>query len=116
MRFEEEDVISNISQIRNAKRLTQSAIADALGVNTATLSRIESGNISLSYKSLAQIAKALNVSVIDIITYPDIYTKKDDNKDKEPVEAVLQIKLQSDKKDQVLKLIFGENNLEILNK
>ena len=34
----------------------------------------------------------------------------------EPVEAVLQIKLKKDKKDQVLKLVFGENNIEILNR
>ena len=52
---------------------------------------------------------------IDIITYPDVYVKKD-NTDAEPVEVVLQIKLQKDKKDQVLKLAFGDNNLEILNK
>ena len=34
----------------------------------------------------------------------------------EPVEAILQIKLQKDKKDQVLRLVFGDNNIEILNK
>ena len=34
----------------------------------------------------------------------------------EPVEAILQIKLKKDKKDQVLKLVFGDNNIEILNK
>ena len=32
------------------------------------------------------------------------------------VEAVLQIKLKKDKKDQVLRLVFGDNNIEILNK
>ena len=52
---------------------------------------------------------------IDLITYPDIYVKSDE-REEEPVEAVLQIKLSKDKKDQVLKLVFGENNIEILNK
>ena len=36
--------------------------------------------------------------------------------EQEPVEAILQIKLKKDKKDQVLKLVFGENDIEILNK
>ena len=55
------------------------------------------------------------MSVIDIITYPDIYVKKEEAAS-DPVEAILQIKLQRDKKDQVLKLIFGDNDIEILNK
>jgi hypothetical protein len=41
--------------------------------------------------------------------------KKDDVY-QDSIEAILQIKLQADKKDQILKLVFGENNLEILNK
>lgn len=32
------------------------------------------------------------------------------------VDAILQIKLRKDKKNQVLNLLFGENNIEILNK
>ena len=50
-----------------------------------------------------------------VITYPDRYVKVQDS-EAEPVEAVLQIKLKKDKKDQVLKLVFGDNNIEILNK
>lgn len=34
----------------------------------------------------------------------------------EPMEAILQVRLRKDKKDQVLKLVFGENNIEILNR
>ena len=31
-------------------------------------------------------------------------------------EVALQIKLKKDKRDQVLRLIFGDNDIEILNK
>ena len=41
---------------------------------------------------------------------------KKEESESEPVEAILQIKLQKSKKDQVLKLIFGDNDIEILNK
>ena len=55
------------------------------------------------------------MSEIDILTYPEKYVKVQ-SAEAEPVEAVLQIKLKQDKKDQVLRLIFGDNNIEILNK
>lgn len=45
-----------------------------------------------------------------------ISLKKKEIIGEEPVEAILQIKLKKDKKDQVLKLVFGDNNIEILNK
>ena len=62
-----------------------------------------------------EIAIGLGMREIDIITYPDIYIKKyvdDDNNS----EVFLQLRLRKDKKDQVLKLLFGENNIEILHK
>ena len=52
---------------------------------------------------------------IDIITYPLVYMEPAQC-EPEAVEAVLQIKLKKDKKDQVLRLIFGDNDIEILNK
>ena len=55
------------------------------------------------------------MSVVDLFTYPDKYIKATQTEG-EQIEAILQIKLRKDKKDQVLKLVFGENNIEILNK
>lgn len=111
----EEKLIQNIIQIRNSKGLTKRSMAEALGINEASYGRIENGKIALSYRQLADIARTLQMSVIDIITYPDKYVKSETSGE-EPVEAVLQIKLKKDKKDQVLKLVFGENNIEILNR
>ena len=55
------------------------------------------------------------MSEIDLMTYPDKYIRVGKAED-DPVKAVLQIELKKDKKDQVLKLLFGEHNIEILNK
>ncbi len=54
------------------------------------------------------------MSVADVITYPDVHVKKEPTG--EPVEAILQIKLKKEKKDQLPKLVFGENNIEIFSK
>ncbi len=113
--MEESKLIKNIAQIRNAQGLTKRSMAAALNINEASYGRIENGKIALSYSQLAQIASIFQMSVIDVIGYPDRYVKAEPTGE-EPVEAVLQIKLKKDKKDQVLKLVFGENNIEILNK
>ena len=109
------NVVKNIREIRLQKSISQSAIADELGVDVAVISNIEKGKRELRVSELEKIAKVLRISVIDILTYPKIFVESTSNT-LEPVEAILQIRLQKDKKDQVLKLVFGENNLEILNR
>lgn len=109
------NVVKNIREIRLQKSISQSAIADELGVDVAVISNIEKGKRELRVSELEKIAKVLRTSVIDILTYPKIFVESTSNT-LEPVEAILQIRLQKDKKDQVLKLVFGENNLEILNR
>lgn len=113
--MKEEKLIQNIIQIRNSKGFTKRSMAEALNINEASYGRIENGKIALSYRLLAKIASHFQMSVIDVIAYPDKYVKTKITSE-EPVEAILQIKLKKDKKDQVLKLVFGENNIEILNK
>ena len=109
------NVVKNIREIRLQKSISQSAIADELGVDVAVISNIEKGKRELRVSELEKIAKVLRMSVIDILTYPKIFVESTSNT-LEPVEAILQIRLQKDKKDQVLKLVFGKNNLEILNR
>ena len=107
-------VVSNLSKILRDKNLTQAAMAEYAGTTASQFSRILSGQTGLTLEHISNIARNLAMSEIDIITYPEKYVKQIPDKP-EAVEAILQIKLQKEKKDQVLKLIFGDN-LEILNK
>ncbi len=109
------NIAKNISEIRKEKGFNQQVIADALDADVSVVSNIETGKRELKVSELEKIAKSLEVDTLFLMTYPDIYIKKE-RSEREPIEAILQIKLQSDKKEQVLKLVFGENNLEILNK
>jgi transcriptional regulator with XRE-family HTH domain len=110
------NIVKNIIGIRKEKGISQEVIANALELDTAVISNIEKGKRELKVKELEIIAKALDVDVLYLFTYPHVYVMKETQKTSTPVEAILQIKLQADKKEQVLKLVFGENNLEILNK
>ena len=109
------EIFEAIKEIRLQKGINQQIIADALNLDVAVVSNIEKGKRDLRVKELEIIWKALEVSVVDLFTYPDRYIKLT-SKEEEPIEAILQIKLRKDKKDQVLKLVFGDNNIEILNK
>lgn len=104
-------ILQNILKIRTDKGFTQENIAEHLGIEQSSYSLIEKGRRELSVERLLQIAIFLGVEPQDIITYPNKgYSSENE------VKAVLQIELKKDKKDQVMKLIFGDNNLEILNK
>jgi DNA-binding XRE family transcriptional regulator len=52
---------------RNARGLTQQQVADAAGISKPYLSQIETGKRKGSTESLASIAKALNVSLDEIV-------------------------------------------------
>lgn len=115
MIMNEDKIIQNIIKIRNSKGVTKRSVAEALNINEASYGRIESQKVALSYRQLAAIASFFDMSIIDVIGYPYKYVKME-KEGEDPVEAVLQIKLKKDKKDQVLKLVFGENDIEILNR
>ncbi|QSW88628.1 MULTISPECIES: helix-turn-helix transcriptional regulator [Flavobacterium] len=60
---------NKIKSIRELKNYTQEYMADQLGVTQAGYSKIEKGKTILSYVKLVEIAKILEVSVEDIISF-----------------------------------------------
>lgn len=68
-------ILQNIETIRKEKGIKQSEIADKLGIAQPSYSRYftESGDMKLSM--LQRIADILEVSLVDIIIYPDKYEK-----------------------------------------
>jgi transcriptional regulator with XRE-family HTH domain len=110
-----EKIISNIRKIMRDRGLPQVTMAEYAGTSESQFSKILNGKVQLSLWQLENLASKLSMREIDIVTYPKVYIEREQAAE-EPVEAVLQIKLKKDKKDQVLKLVFGDNNIEILNK
>lgn len=109
-------VIESIREIREKKAITQQFIADALNVDKAVVSNIEKGKRDVRLGELEVISTCLGVSLVDLITYPEKYVKASNQKESEPVEAVIQIKLSGKKRDEVLKTVFGKKDIELLNK
>lgn len=108
-------ILENIRKIKKERGLTQVVLAEYAEVGPSQMSKILRGDVYLSIDQMSKIASGLSMREIDLITYPEVYVPRQ-SVESEPLEATLQIKLKKDKKDQVLKLVFGENNLEILNR
>jgi transcriptional regulator with XRE-family HTH domain len=60
---------NKIKSIRELKNYTQEYMADQLGVTQAGYSKIEKGKTILSYIKLVEIARILEVSVEDVISF-----------------------------------------------
>ena len=66
----------NIKIIREQKGYSQEVIANELGVDNAVISNIETGKRKLKFDELEKIAKVLEVDMLYLITYPEVYIKK----------------------------------------
>lgn len=110
-----ETLINNIRKIMNDRNITQAAMASYLGTSPSQFSKILSGQVRLKLEEISNLATSLSMREIDIITYPDVYLSQKETIQNEP-EVAVQIKLKKDKRDQVLRLIFGNNDIEILSK
>lgn len=109
------DIIGNIKAIRLQKSIGQQVIADAMNCDVAVISNIENGKRELRVSELEIISRALGVSTIDLLTYPKRYVEVN-SMDSYTPEVTVQIKLKENTKLQVLNLLFGNNEIEILNK
>ena len=113
------NIYDKIALLRKEKGISQEYMAEQLGIEQSTYGKIERGAIKLTIEKLELISQVFQLSIIDIIVYPEKFVNVKDfglNGSQDSLEATLQIKLGKDKKDQVLRLVFGENNLEILNR
>ncbi|QKY69851.1 helix-turn-helix domain-containing protein [Lentibacillus sp. CBA3610] len=60
-------IARNIIHLRKKKHLTQIELAEALKTKQSVISRIENANQNLSIDTIKEIAKALDVNVMEIV-------------------------------------------------
>ena len=107
----EQQILANIIAIRNKKGFSQDYMASKIGLKQSGYGLIERGERRLQVSTLIQIALAFEMHVVDLILFPNSFISSMDDK----IKASLTIELTKEKKDQVLKLVFGETNIEILD-
>ena len=103
--------------IREISGLSQEDLAEKMNKSQSAYARIELGVTKIDFETLKDFSSAVGLTEIDVITYPEKWAPIGSSiEDGEEAKVVLQIELKKEKKDQVMKLVFGENILEILNK
>jgi len=73
------EILKNIEAIRKEKGIKQSVIAELLGVKQPAYSHCINRSEDIWFGKLLQISNILEVSVIDIITYPQKYVPETDH-------------------------------------
>ena len=105
------EVVRNIRLIRESQGFSQEMVAEKMNKTQSSYARIERGATKIDLDTLFAFAKVMGMSVIDVISYPKKMVEEGENMN---IEAILQLRLTKAKKEEVLKIVFGENNLELL--
>lgn len=63
------NISDNIRNLRKKKSLTQERLAELANINTTYLGKIERGESSPTIDTLAKIAKALDMSILDLLYF-----------------------------------------------
>ena len=103
-----------LKAIRLKRNITQQSLAEAASISLSSVKKVENGEIG-SFDTLLRILRMLGMleAISSLFEEEQLSPNECDDG---PAEVLLQMKLTKEKKDQVLKLVFGENNIEILNK
>jgi transcriptional regulator with XRE-family HTH domain len=111
-------VRANIVKIRESRGLKQAVVAADLGMDTSTYSKIERGKLGLTIDKFSKISSYFGMSMIDVIAYPDKYVNinslSESEKNRHKPKVIVQIELEEDRKEQALKILFGDHALSIL--
>ncbi|MGN6511025.1 MAG: helix-turn-helix domain-containing protein [Chitinophaga sp.] len=59
---------SNLRRIRQEKGYSQRELSTRCNIDNADISRMEKGNINITLRTAAQLADALDVKVVDLLT------------------------------------------------
>jgi len=106
------NVIRNFRLIREQKELSQDAVAERMDKTQSAYARIERGATKLDLETLYKFSNVMGMSVIDVISYPKKMVAEGENMN---IEAILQLKLTNAKKEEVLRIVFGEHTTELLS-
>ena len=61
-----------IQKLRKSKKITQEELAETIGIEPKSISRIENGNTYPSAETLCSIAKTLNVDIYELFVFNEI--------------------------------------------
>ena len=110
-------VIENLRAIRENKGISQEEVAKLIYKTQSSYARIERGVTKIDLETLDLFASAMQMSMVDVITYPEKFINVRDLPayQESKTKAILQIELSEEKKKEVIKSLFGEDNIKLFD-
>ncbi len=103
-------IIENLRKIMKDRDLKQAEMADYAETTPSQMSKILAGQVQLSLKQLSKIASALNIAIIDVITYPEVYTPRVSSSS---TKVLVEIDVSN---DEFIKMGLKDKIIQVLNK
>ena len=111
-----EKILKNLVTFREKANLSQDQMADKMHISQSKYARFENGTTKTDLDMMIRFCKVLDMQLVNLITWPETYVSLDKLPNQKEETVLLSIEIKKDKKDQILRLVFGDNNLEIFNK
>jgi transcriptional regulator with XRE-family HTH domain len=67
--------MENVRKLRLARNLTQAQLAELAGVNQATVSKAERGEMNITMDKIVSLAAALHVEPVELFTLPELQAR-----------------------------------------
>lgn len=109
------EIIKNLGKIMDDRNLNQARMAEYAGTSPSQFSKILKFQVNLSFSQLSNIATNLQMSELDIITYP-VHMVPAEGSDGRPEEIQVLLRLNRHDQDQILKILYGNHDLEIISR
>ena len=106
-----------IKELREAAGFSQEKMAEKMNLTQSSYARFEQQKTKIDLERVEEFAKQLDKSLIEVLAYPERYINvKDIGKElnAQSPEIIIQLKVMGRKREDILQLIFGDNDLKII--
>lgn len=109
----QEQLRSSIAKLMQDKGITRTSLGQIMHTDSSQVSRILNGEANFTLRHVELIADYFNLRAIDIFTYPDLFTKQ--GAEGSSTDVLIQLRLSNEKKEQVLRALLNDSNIEIFS-
>ena len=102
-----EKILKNIKEIRVQKGLSQEYVAEQLGITQSAYAYLEHGDRRLAFDTVVGIAKVLDMSLVDLITYPEKWVNSAEIAASQKKVSVT-FEIDASQRDYLLQLVAGK--------
>ncbi|MDR1984107.1 MAG: helix-turn-helix transcriptional regulator [Prevotellaceae bacterium] len=108
----------NVKEIREKLGFSQEMMAEKMNISQSAYARFELQKTKIDLARLTVFANSVGMNFIDVLTFPERYINvRDIGKEigSNSPEIFIHIKIKEKKRTDIMKLLFGDNNIDILN-